>query len=77
MDKRVWDEAYRRAADPVPVPQESPEGVDLLKGRDGHRMSIGSAKRHGREDHRESPAYANEERFYTRILDSSLLRLLR
>jgi hypothetical protein len=47
----------------------------LLKGGDGDRMPIGSAKRPGRRYHGESPEYASEECFYRHILDSHLLRL--
>jgi hypothetical protein len=52
------------------------ETVDLLTGRDGDRMSIGSAKRPGRRTHRESPENASEECFYRHVLDSHLRRLL-
>ena len=50
--------------------------VDLLKGRDSDRMSIGSAKRPGRRRHRESSEYASEECFYRHVLAGHLLRLL-
>ena len=45
-------------------------GVDLPKGRDGVRLSRGSAKRPGKRNHRDSPEYASGGRFYRVILHS-------
>ena len=50
--------------------------VGLLKGRDGDRMSIGSAKHPGTKYHNRSLEYESEECFYRHVLDSDLLRLL-